>query len=95
MGWSNKKYADWMISNRVKEGVLCLVEVECERLTSCFAPKGLFSISKDGIRGKDLQVPLNGKPYQMMYWLKSKGGDVYVIGLSEVFMSTSRGYETI
>ena len=95
MGWSNKEYADWMISHRIKENVLCLVEVELERLTSCFVPKELFSISTDGLRGKDLQAPLNGKSYQMMYWLKAIDSGGYVIGLSDVFKATSRGYETI
>lgn len=91
MGWSNKQYADWMISNRVKEQTMCLVEVGCKEGSDEYLPKSLYQISADGIRGNDLFAPFDGWFYRQMYYLKSKTDGEYIIGLSEVFEAKLRG----
>lgn len=93
MGWDNEQYAKWMISKRVKEAVLCLVEVGDSEQVFPHLPKELYQISNDGLRGNDLFNPSTGGWFQRMYYLKKD--KEYVIGLSEPVKTMKREGQTI
>ena len=82
-GWSNKKYVEWLILNRVPEATACLVEVGWDD-GSGWIPVRLEQVSKRGVDGGDLFVPGDGKPYRLLYFHNTKKPDNYLIGLGDI-----------
>ena len=92
--WSNKQYADWMISKRVGKSTMCLVEVEYDAKLSAYVPKDMFQISKDGLRVNERFTAFFGGWFQFLYYFDNKEGG-YVIGASEPFKVENRADITI